>query len=292
MPISNANISEIRTHKSCKKNTPILVMAAEKETRLGGFETLFNKSVPHILEKIFFTLDYDSFLACRTVCKTLNDLLSSEPYQRRSKEMLEEKKKNEERLCRFAFNGNEEEVRNLISIGVNPNCREAEGYRWTPLYNAAIHSRTNITKLLLDAGADPNMASTDGETPLMMVACNGSTDLVKLLLSAGADPNKANNDGITPLEVAVSRELNDIVTILLEAGADPNKANNWGETPLHIAALKGLNYFVRLLLEAGAEPNKANESRMTPLQLALEKTFRHGYYNEVIKLLQDAQKNR
>ena len=71
-------------------------MAAEKKTILGGFETLFNKSVPHILEKIFFTLDYDSFLACSKVCKTLNDLLSSEPYQRRSNEMLEKKKKNEE----------------------------------------------------------------------------------------------------------------------------------------------------------------------------------------------------
>ena len=36
-------------------------MAAENGKGLGGFETLFNKSVPHILEKIFFTLDYDSF---------------------------------------------------------------------------------------------------------------------------------------------------------------------------------------------------------------------------------------
>ena len=151
--------------------------------------------------------------------------------------MWEEKKKNEESLCKLACNGSEEEVRNLISIGVNPNCREAKGYRWTPLYNAAIHSRTNITKLLLDAGADPNMASTyDGSTPLLMAAQNGSTDLVKLLLSAGADPNKANNDGITPLEVAVSRELNDIVTILLKAGANPNKVNNHGQTPLHTAA--------------------------------------------------------
>ena len=247
-------------------------MAAEKETRLGGFETLFNKSVPHILEKIFFTLDYDSFLACRKVCKTLNDLLSSEPYQRRSKEMLEDKKKYEKRLCKLAYDGSEEEFHNLISIGVNPNCREAEGNRWTPLLKAVRNNHIIMTKLLLGAGADPNMTNSNGETPLLMAARNGSTDVVKLLLSARADPNIANNVAIAPLQPAVVMRLNDIVTMLLEAGADPNKADEYGQTLLHLAALHGFNYFVvRLLLEAGAEPNKADNNGRTPFQLALKK---------------------
>ena len=30
----------------------------------SAFDTLFTKSVPHIIEKIFFTLDYNSFKIC------------------------------------------------------------------------------------------------------------------------------------------------------------------------------------------------------------------------------------
>ena len=41
---------------------------------------LFTRSVPHILEKIFFSLDYESFMRCSEVNKTWNDLLTSEPY--------------------------------------------------------------------------------------------------------------------------------------------------------------------------------------------------------------------
>ena len=58
---------------------------------LGEFDALFKRSVPHILEKILFSLDYDSFSACGKVCKVWNDLLSSESYMRKSCELLLEK---------------------------------------------------------------------------------------------------------------------------------------------------------------------------------------------------------
>merc|ERR1712154_732796 len=41
---------------------------------------LFTRSVPHILEKIFFSLDYESFVRCSEVNRTWNGLLTSEPY--------------------------------------------------------------------------------------------------------------------------------------------------------------------------------------------------------------------
>ena len=33
----------------------------------GELNILFTKSVPHVLEKIFFSLDFDSFVACGKV---------------------------------------------------------------------------------------------------------------------------------------------------------------------------------------------------------------------------------
>ena len=51
----------------------------------NGFDRLFEQSVPHILERIFFYLDYESFKACHNVCKVWKRLLSSQTYRRRAK---------------------------------------------------------------------------------------------------------------------------------------------------------------------------------------------------------------
>ena len=40
-----------------------------------AFDTLFGRSVPHILEGIFFSLDYKSFKNCMDVNKRWNELL-------------------------------------------------------------------------------------------------------------------------------------------------------------------------------------------------------------------------
>ena len=88
----------------------------------NNFDKLFNKYVPHIVEKIFFNLDYDSLLACCEVSKAWKELLSSERYRKRAVEAFEEKKNNERRLWESSRSGNVMEVRHLLSLGVDPNC--------------------------------------------------------------------------------------------------------------------------------------------------------------------------
>ena len=61
-----------------------------------GFDKLFILSVPHILEKIFFSLDIKSFDACRKVSKAWGDLLASQAYTTKYEEMV---KKRERRLA-------------------------------------------------------------------------------------------------------------------------------------------------------------------------------------------------
>ena len=51
-------------------------------------EKLFRKSVPHVLENIFFSLDYDSSMECRKVCKEWSELLSFDRYEMEAKKML------------------------------------------------------------------------------------------------------------------------------------------------------------------------------------------------------------
>jgi ankyrin repeat protein len=70
-----------------------------------------------------------------------------------------------------------------IDSGADVNFVDANGN--TPV--ASAYFWPEITRLLLDKGADPNK----GSYPALISACNVySIDVVKMLLSAGADPNK------------------------------------------------------------------------------------------------------
>ena len=61
---------------------------------MAGFDALLKKNVPHILEKIFFNLDYKSFLTCRKVSKKWRDLLTSKSFQLKEKTVYIEELRN------------------------------------------------------------------------------------------------------------------------------------------------------------------------------------------------------
>lgn len=53
----------------------------------------------------------------------------------------------------------------------------------TALMLAVSHGRLDMVKLLLEAGADPNIQDTDGSTALMCAAEHGHIDIVKHILA-------------------------------------------------------------------------------------------------------------
>ena len=53
-----------------------------------AFDTLFANSVPHLLEKIFFSLDYTSFKNCLEVKNTWNELLTSGSFLQRARTLF------------------------------------------------------------------------------------------------------------------------------------------------------------------------------------------------------------
>ncbi|KAH8892663.1 ankyrin [Thozetella sp. PMI_491] len=78
-------------------------------------------------------------------------------------------------------------------------------------------------RYLVGHGADVNIRDLDGETPLI-IACNPSLggrwrrQFIELLLELGADPNLASEKGTTCLDLVADP---DIVDLLVRAGASP-----------------------------------------------------------------------
>ena len=74
-----------------------------------------------------------------------------------------------------------------------------------------------MTKLLLDNGADPNFVGDDTNTPLYLAAFFNRRDTARILLDYGATM-RANVRGLTPFRVAMSTDRIDVLEAFVEAG--------------------------------------------------------------------------
>ena len=114
-----------------------------------GFDKLFTKSVPHVLEKIFFSLDYPSFKTCLEVSHMWNELLISVPFLRMGKAVFHRDIRRE--LFYALKDGNVGGVAKILSSGMaDVNYAGKSG---TYLQMAAYYGHRDIVQILLDNGA-------------------------------------------------------------------------------------------------------------------------------------------
>jgi ankyrin repeat protein len=141
------------------------------------------------------------------------------------------------------------------------------------LLSAAEEGRTDDVKLLVDKGADVNIASPKtGRTSLMRAAENGHLDVVEFLLQKGARINlKSTYSGKTALMRAVQYGHERIVKLLMEKGADVNlRSTASGKTALMRACQQGHYQVAKLLLERGAHVNAIDKRGRTALDYCVE----------------------
>jgi ankyrin repeat protein len=105
----------------------------------------------------------------------------------------------------------------------------------------------------------------DGATAFWRASQSSDLVVMRLLLEHGADPNIATNVGVTPLQVAAgigwvegityewSKDANvEAVKLLMSLGNDPNAQAQTGRTALHGAGHKGASRVIQVLVDAGA----------------------------------------
>ncbi|MBI5460804.1 MAG: ankyrin repeat domain-containing protein [Gammaproteobacteria bacterium] len=154
-------------------------------------------------------------------------------------------------FIKAARDGDADGVRRFLVTGVKPDARNADGE--TALLAAASSMNAETVKMLVAAGADVNVASTEnGWTPLMTAAFFGATESVRVLLDAGADVNATNQYGETALLQATFRGQDDVVKELLAHGADVAPHNDKGFTALRAARYKQFTGIVQALEDSGA----------------------------------------
>lgn len=144
------------------------------------------------------------------------------------------------------------------------------------LLNKAVQAdKLEIARIIVQKGANANIANNKGFTPLNNAVLNNNVEMVRLLIfhsSGGVDTNIANKDhNQTPLNNAVLKGNIEVVEMLLRNSANPNIANKQGFTPLNNAVIKGNPDMVRLLVEYKADKNIKNNQGLSAIDNARNK---------------------
>ena len=119
------------------------------------------------------------------------------------------------------------------------NAFAADGFY--PLGLAAYFGHAAIVEFLLKNGADVHLAARNAQkvTALHAGASRGGAEIVKLLLEAGADPNVEQERGFVPLHSAAANGNAAVVELLLKHGARADAKADDGKTAADVAAEGG-----------------------------------------------------
>jgi ankyrin repeat protein len=156
---------------------------------------------------------------------------------------------------------------------------------------AAAENHASVVEALLDAGADPYVASNTyaddelrpvetatvppqwiskgGLTALHFAARQGAKDVVRVMAEKGVDLERADPDGTTALIFAAFNGHFDTAALLLDKGANPNRSDSFGQTVLFLSVDLGIVEDDGATIgPRGAPPKTLDTNETSPLQLA------------------------
>ena len=138
-------------------------------------------------------------------------------------------------------------VKAFLEKGGDPNTTDPE-WNLTALHYTAKYGDIGTTRLLLKAGADPDVSvKFTKNTPLFEAASSGHAKVVQCLLQHKANIMSVGKGKRTALHAAAANGHLECVTVLMKAGADPESLDKEGYTPLDLAEKEGHPQIARSL---------------------------------------------
>jgi ankyrin repeat protein len=113
-----------------------------------------------------------------------------------------------------AYFGHKEAVEYLIKAGAELNSVSKNKMAVTPLQSAVAGRHGDVTRLLIETGASPNVRKRGGYTPLHTAARNGDVEIARSLIFGGADIEASSEKGETPLDMALDADHDEVATLL------------------------------------------------------------------------------
>ena len=122
-------------------------------------------------------------------------------------------------------------------------------------YACSVIKKRELVKRIIEAGCNINLVSRYGESPLLYIFKNedADSDIGKLLLDYGANPNTRGWNGVTALMYAAHHPSMALFNGLMEKKPDVNMKNNYGQTAIMDAIIARSLEKVKALVEAGAD---------------------------------------
>jgi ankyrin repeat protein len=118
-------------------------------------------------------------------------------------------------------------LQHIIKKGIDLNERNKDADGYTAVHFAAWDGKDDALKMLLKAGADPDIVALDGRTALHLATAMGYSDTVKILIGAGIDIDRRitegnkyySKNGATALREALINQSWEVIELLVDEGA-------------------------------------------------------------------------
>jgi len=193
-------------------------------------------------------------------------------------------------MCKFAAEGNKEQLKRLIVNGIEVN--ESNYDQRTALHLAASEGHVDVVEYLLEKKADANFRDRTGGTPLSdalrhkheriqeilrmsggqlkgidiatelcSAAAEGDVAKLKALIVNGANPESADANNRTALHLAASNgevTVLDHLVRLLDPPMNLDALDSFGGTPLDDAYRHGKRVAIAILEDSGAHRNTSD----------------------------------
>jgi len=102
----------------------------------------------------------------------------------------------------------------LLSEGADPDIASNNDFKVAPIHSSVAAKSLEITQMLLDHGANPDVTQQSNVTALHEAAHNNSPAIAKALLKAGANKDLKSSDGKTALDFAKEIDAKEIIEML------------------------------------------------------------------------------
>ncbi|CAH1773644.1 unnamed protein product [Owenia fusiformis] len=190
-------------------------------------------------------------------------------------------------------------------IGLDINCKgtSKSNHGWTPLLLASYFGHKEVVQLLLEYGADVDIANDVGDTPLHRAAYTGRVEVVMLLLANDADVTIINAEGQRAKHIAKTTDIKELIEAaeqyecrkreveflaaardgdteklqqMLKDGNGPsiNCVDKFGNSALHCAAYRDRKEVAVLLFQNGINPKLTNAKGQTALMMCKSTSMR------------------